>query len=82
MKKKCMLFLIMLVMAVSMCGIGTVYGAENTDRLAPGEGISALDGKKILFVGCSYTFNGGTVIMDASRNNSMYITTEDRDYDQ
>lgn len=82
MKKKCLLFLVILAMVVSMCGIATVSRADNTDRLAPGEGIAALDGKKILFVGCSYTFNGGTVLMDAQRNNSMYITTEDRDYDQ
>lgn len=82
MKKKGLLFLIMLAMVVSMCGIVTVSHADNTDRLAPGEGISALDGKKLLFVGCSYTFNGGTVFPDAQRNNSMFITTENRDYDQ
>ncbi len=82
MKKKCLLFFMMVVIVMSMCGISNVSRAENTDRLAPGEGISALDGKKVLFVGCSYTFNGGTVILNSSRNNDVYITTEDRDYDQ
>jgi antitoxin component YwqK of YwqJK toxin-antitoxin module len=40
--------------------------AEPADRLGVGEGASALDGKKIIFIGCSYTYYGGIVERSAS----------------
>ena len=60
------LFLSILVSMLVSFGIPT--SAEETDgtdfssdRLGIGEGKSALDGKKICFVGCSYVYYGGIV---------------------
>lgn len=40
---------------------GAAVNSAETERLGVGEGADALNGKKILFAGCSYTYYGGLI---------------------
>lgn len=62
MKKKLIASLLLLAMAVSLFA-----GCAKTPKADP-KVMAALDGKKVLFVGCSYTYYGGTVARPAESN--------------
>ena len=56
------LVLILTLAALIPCGvISRADTDESTEALPVGEGASKLDGKKILFAGCSYSYYGGLV---------------------
>ncbi len=63
MKKKLFALLLLIVMAVSLFA-----GCAKTPKTDP-KVMEALDGKKVLFVGCSYTYYGGTVTRDMEETN-------------
>lgn len=65
MKRKILSFVTMLAMIANMFAAIPVTYAANSEMLEPKSNASVLDGKKILFAGCSYTYYGGTVLANA-----------------
>lgn len=61
----------LLFLLVSLCACSSA-GGENR-LLVPGSNARALDGKKVIFVGCSYTYYGGTV-----RKTDYTITSQEK----
>ena len=64
-------------MLLAVLPLGVFASAEGAtgERLGVGEGASALDGKKILFTGCSYTYYGGIVEQTGSTNYTQSART-------
>lgn len=58
----------------------TQSGMEQPEVAEPGSRASVLDGKKIIFVGCSYTYYGGVVIKDDYYIHSQKKRADDRGY--
>ena len=61
MKKRLLIAILILAMLVAALSVGMVASAAEDDFLAVGEGKEALDGKKIIFIGQSYTYYGNVV---------------------
>ena len=62
MKKRLLLCTLILALVAALFSVGAVaFAAQDDDFLAVGEGKAALEGKKIIFVGQSYTYYGNVV---------------------
>ncbi len=76
----CLSLIVTLVAAFGIVGFAEPATASDTtvtsERLGVGEGASALDGKKILFAGCSYTYYGGLVERTGASVFSQVTRTE------
>ena len=67
MKKKMLSFITSIAIAANIFAAIPAAYAANSQMLEPKSNASVLDGKKILFVGCSYTYYGGTVLANDRR---------------
>ena len=77
-----LLSVILCVFLLCACGAGAAEPAETTvatipTTSLPDDGIKSLDGKRIIFIGNSYIYYGGTV----NEMKQSYLTQADRLYD-
>ena len=81
MKKRVLSFLLTVVMLLSLCPVFS-FASTGEDMLtdSAADVASALDGKKVLFVGCSFTFYGGTVAPYGG-GNYQDVSVAERDND-
>ncbi len=74
MNKRTMLMIaVFLLIALSSCG-------QKGEKAKPGSQAGVLNGKKIIFVGCSYTYYGGTVRRTEYNITSQEKRAEDHGY--
>jgi len=77
MKRKFALLLAVLLLLLQLCACAS----EGGSKLAkPGSRADVLDGKKVIFVGCSYTYYGGVVIKDNYSVHSQEKRANDQGY--
>ena len=81
MKKRVLSFLLTVVMLLSLCPVFS-FASTGEDLLTDSDAnvASVLDGKKVLFVGCSFTFYGGTVAPYGG-GNYQDVSVAERDND-
>ena len=77
-----LLSVILCVFLLCACGAGAAEPAETTVATVPttslpDDGIVSLDGKRVIFIGNSYIYYGGTV----NEMKQTYLTQTDRLYD-
>lgn len=71
------LLLTVLVSALLPSTVAFAQGAQGEEeRLGVGEGASALDNKKVLFIGCSYMYYGGLVERTGANRFEQDVRTE------
>lgn len=80
--KKALILVLLAAIVLAALTVFPLATAEKSELLAPGKGASALDGKKIIFVGNNYTHSGAVVeYTSASVTNSAYAKrTGDKGY--
>ena len=68
-KKTFLIIALVFLLTLSACS----FSGQNSGKTKPGSQAGALSGKKIIFVGCSYTYYGGTV-----RRTEYNITSQEK----